>query len=147
MVNGVYRGEGGIEATTTLKPRVLDFYGLNTVEEVLHLFTGRVTQPPDHVDQLAPLLLDEAQAGDHLAIRIVQEHGRALGDYAVAAARRVGIEGTPFTLVLAGGVFLHPSALLTDAIIVTVQATSPAVRPTLCRFATIIRVLFTDFEA
>ena len=146
-LNAVYRAELGIEAPTTLKPRVLDFYGLNTVEAVLHLFTGRVTQPPDHVDQLAPLLLDEAQAGDHLAIRIVQEHGRALGDYAVAAARRVGIEGTPFTLVLAGGVFRHPSALLPDAIIERVRATSPAVRPAFCRFEPIIGVLFAALEA
>jgi N-acetylglucosamine kinase-like BadF-type ATPase len=146
-LNAVYRAELGIEAPTTLKPRVLDFYGLNTVEEVLHLFTGRVKQAPDHVDQLAPLLLDEAQAGDHLAIRIVQEHGRALGDYAVAAARRVGIEGTPFTLVLAGGVFRHPSSLLPDSIIERVRATSPAVRPTFCRFEPIIGVLFAALEA
>jgi N-acetylglucosamine kinase-like BadF-type ATPase len=146
-LNAVYRAELGIELPTTLTPRVLNFYGMKTVEEVLHLFTSRVTQVPDNFDQLTPILLDEAQAGDHVARRIVQEHGWALGDYALAAARRVGIEGTAFTLVFAGGVFRHPSSLLADAIIERVRTTSPAVQPTRCRFEPIIGVLFTALEA
>lgn len=146
-LHAVYRSELGIEPLTTLTPRVLDFYQLNTVEEVLHLFTSRVKKIPGRVDQLTPILLDEAQAGDSVAKRVVQEHGRALGDYALAAARRVGIEGTAFTLVLAGGVFRHPSSLLADTIIERVRTTSPEVRPTRCRFEPIIGVLFTALEA
>ena len=143
----VYRSELGIEPPTTLTPRVLDFFHLNTVEEVLHLFTSRVKRPPSHVDQLTPILLDEAQADDSVALCVVQEHGRALGDYALAAARRVGIEGTAFTLVLAGGVFRHPSSILEDTIIERVRTTSPDVRPTRCRFEPVIGVLFTALEA
>ncbi len=96
---------------------------------------------------MTPILLDEAHAGDSVAMRIVQEHGWALGNYALVAARRVGIEETAFTLVLAGGVFRHPSTLLADAIIERVRTTSPAVQPTLCRFEPIIGVLFTALEA
>ena len=70
-----------------------------------------------------------------------------LGNYALAGARLVGIEGTAFTLVLAGGVLRHPSPLLADAIIRRVQTTSPHVRPTLYRFEPIIGVLFTALEA
>ncbi len=70
-----------------------------------------------------------------------------LGKYALAAARKVGIEGTAFTLVLAGGVFRHPSQLLADAIVECVRTTCPAVRPTRCRFEPIIGVLFTALEA
>src|SRR2546427_1300747 len=80
-------------------------------------------------------------------MRVVQEHGKALGDYALAAARIVGIEGTAFTLVLAGGVLRHPSSLLADTIIQRVQTTSPDVRPTRCRFEPVIGVLFTALEA
>ncbi len=146
-LDAVYRSELGIEPPTTLTPRVLDFYHLNTVEEMLHLFTSRVQRIPSRVDQLTPILLDEAQAGDRVAIRVVQEHGKALGDYALAAARRVGIEGTAFTLVLAGGVLRHSSSLLADTIIQRVQTTSPDVRPTYCRFEPAIGVLFTALEA
>ena len=146
-LDALYRAELGIEPPTTLKPRVLDFFGLNTVEEVLHLFTSRVKRAPDHVDQLTPILLDEAQAGDDVAMRVVREHGHRLGDFALAAARRVGIEGTPFTLVLAGGVLRHPSTILADAIIERVRTTSPEVRPARSRFEPIIGVLITALEA
>ncbi len=96
---------------------------------------------------LTPILLDEAHAGDAVARQIVEEHGRALGNYALAAARHVGIEDTAFTLVLAGGVLRHPSPLLADAIVRRVQTTSPQVRPTRYRFEPIIGVLFGALEA
>ena len=126
---------------------MLDYFGVKSVEEVLHKYTAREPYPPEHINGLAPLLLDEAEAGDVLARQIVQEHGRALGNYAIVAARRVGLEGTPFALVLAGGVLRHPSPLLADAIIARVRTTSPEVRPTRYRFEPIIGVLFTALEA
>ncbi len=146
-LDAIYRSELGIEPATTLTPRILDFLGVETVEEVLHLFTGRMKRPAIGIGLLTPILLDEAQAGDSVARQIVEEHGRALGNYALAAARRVGIEGTAFTLVLAGGVLRHPSALLADAIIARVRTTSPLVRPTRYPFEPIVGVLFTALEA
>ncbi len=145
-LDAVYRSELGIEPPTSLTPRVLAFFGIDTVEELLHRFTGRMRRPYDHIDHLTPILLDEAAAGDEVARRIVREHGRALGDYALAAARCVGIEGTPFALVFAGGVFRHPSSLLADAIIEKVRVTSPEVRPMRSRFEPAIGVLFTALE-
>lgn len=142
----VYRSELGIDPPTTLTRRVLDFFQLDTIEEVLHMLTGRTQSTDPPIGQLTPILLDEARAGDAAARRIVAEHGWALGDYALAAARCVGIEGTAFTLVLAGGVFRHPSSLLADAIIERVRTTSPAVQATYYRFEPIIGVLFTALE-
>jgi N-acetylglucosamine kinase-like BadF-type ATPase len=146
-LDALYRSELGIDPPTTLKARFLDFFQLNTVEEILHLFTHRTERPHINIGYLTPLLLDEAQAGDSVARQVVIEHGTWLGKYALAAARLVGIEGTPFTLVLAGGVFRHPSTLLADAIIAQVRATSPEVRPTRYRYEPIIGVLFTALEA
>lgn len=149
MLNAIYRAELGIEPPTTLTRRVLDFYGLSTVEEVLHMFTSRASRE-DHsspnVSLLTPILLDEADADDSTAQKIVKEHGKALGNYALAGARRVGLEGTAFTLVLAGGVLRHASSLLADAIIAQVRTTSPEVKPTRYRFEPIIGVLFTALE-
>jgi len=145
--DAVVRSELGIDPPTTLKQRVLDYFGLNTVEEILHKYTAREPYPPEHIDGLAPLLLDEAEAGDLLARQIVQEHGRALGNYAIVAARRVGLEGTPFRLVLAGGVLRHPSTLLADTIVERVRTTSPDARPTRSRFEPIVGVLFSALEA
>lgn len=146
-LNAVYRAALGIDPPTTLTERIVTFFGLSSVEEVLHAFTNRLQPPPDRVDQLASILLDEAQNGDRAALAIVREHGAALGDYALAAVSRVGIERTPFTLVFAGGVFRHASSLLMDTIIERVRSVSPDVRPTRCRFEPIIGVLFTALEA
>jgi N-acetylglucosamine kinase-like BadF-type ATPase len=145
--DAVIRSELGIEPPTTIKQRFLDYFGLDNVEEMLHLFTGRVQRPARRLDGLTRFLLDEAEAGDVVARQIVQEHGRALGNYAVVAARSVGLEGTPFSLVLAGGVLRHPSTLLADTIVERVQLTSPEVRPTRSRFEPIIGVLFSALEA
>ncbi|HEY7355699.1 MAG TPA: BadF/BadG/BcrA/BcrD ATPase family protein [Ktedonobacterales bacterium] len=143
----VYRAELGIEPPTTLTARVLDFFHLDSVEALLHLFTSRAREAPDHIGRLTPILLDEAESGDHVARRIVQDHGRALGEYVLAAARRVGLDGETFPLVLAGGVFHHPSSLLADAIIDHVQQTSPLVSAVRCRFEPVIGVLFAALEA
>jgi hypothetical protein len=112
----------------------------------LHLFTGRIRRPTKPLDSLTRLLLDEAEAGDAVACQVVQEHGQGLGNYAVVAARVVGLEGTPFSLVLAGGVLRHPSTLLANTIVERVQLTSPEVRPIRCRFEPIIGVLFSALE-
>lgn len=145
--DAVIRSELGIDPPTTLKQRFLEYFDLDSVEEMLHLFTGRVQRPAKRIDGLTRFLLDEAEAGDVVARQIVQEHGRALGNYAVVAARLVGLEGTPFSLVLAGGVLRHPSTLLADTIVERVQLTSPEVRPTRSRFEPIIGVLFSALEA
>jgi N-acetylglucosamine kinase-like BadF-type ATPase len=146
-LDAVYRSQLGIDPPTTLTPRVLAFFHLHTVEEVLHLLTGRLAHSSPNIGYLAPALLDEAQVGDAAARQIVEEHGNALGNYALVAARFVGIEGTAFRLVLAGGVLRHPSPLLADAIIARVRTTSPDVQPTRYRFEPIIGVLFTALEA
>jgi N-acetylglucosamine kinase-like BadF-type ATPase len=144
----ICRAELGMEPPTTLTPRVLDLLRLQSVEEVLHYYTSRESRGKHRrLDRLTPVLLDEAQAGDYLARRIVSEHGRALGAFALAAARHVGIERTDFALALAGGVFRHPSPALPEAVIETVRRTSPGVRPMRCRFEPIVGVLFSALEA
>ncbi len=146
-LDAVYRSQLGIDPPTSLTPRVLEFFHLPTVEDVLHLLTGRLKHPPINLGYLAPALLDEAQAGDAAARQIVIEHGTALGNYALVAARFVGLEGTAFRLVLAGGVLRHSSPLLADAIIAQVRTTSPDVQPVRYRYEPIIGVLFTALEA
>jgi N-acetylglucosamine kinase-like BadF-type ATPase len=145
----VYRAELGIEPPTSLTGAVLGYFGKETVEQVLYDFTRRVgPRPPlGKVGGLARVLLDEAERGDEVAWRIVREHGAALGDYALAAARRVGIEGTMFTLALAGGVLRHPSTLRPRALMERVHNTSPDALPVYSRFEPAVGALFLALEA
>jgi hypothetical protein len=108
---------------------------------VLHSFHNRQYLPPGGVDRLTPLLLDEAQAGDALALSVVRSHGEALGSIALAAARKVDLEGAAFHLVLAGGVFQHPTTVLEGAIVARVRQTSPAVRAIRSPYEPIVGVL------
>ena len=146
-LEAVVRSELGIDPPTTLKRHFLEYFELESVEEVLHLFTARPHKHSRSISGIVPFLLDEAEAGDAAARKIVLEHGRALGEYARVAARKVGIESTPFPLVLAGGVLRHPSTLLPDAIVERVQITSPDALPTRGRFEPVIGALFTALEA
>jgi N-acetylglucosamine kinase-like BadF-type ATPase len=149
VLNAVVHVELGLEQPTTLTERVLAAFGMQTVEEVLHAVTGREQRAlyNGQARKLTPILLDEAEAGDQVARRLVQEHGYALGTIGVAAARRVGIEGTAFPLVLAGGALRHPSSVLADAIIERIRVTSPDIVPMRSRFEPVIGVLFSALEA
>lgn len=132
-VRAVFRAELGLDPATSLTPRVLAHFGVDTVEEALHRLTAHQRADPG-LHRLAAVLLDEAAAGDPVARAIVDEHGAALGDYALVAARRVGLECEPFNLVLSGGVLRHPTHLLRDALIQRVAARVPGVRPLTSRF-------------
>jgi N-acetylglucosamine kinase-like BadF-type ATPase len=138
----IYRVALGIEPESTLTNRVLDHFGVASVEEVLHRFHNRSSlQAPPSVHQLTPILLDEADAGDQVALAVVAEHGARLGDIAVAAARKVGIVDTAYPLVLAGGVFRHPSKTLENAIVERVLLESPLIRPVRSLHEPIVGVL------
>lgn len=129
VLRATCRAELGIDPPTRLSVRMLDLFSMDQVEQVLHLFTARGAAWPAPARRLAGILLDEAHHGDATARRIVLEHGAALGDYALAAARKVGLEKQLFTLVLTGGLLRHPSPLLSDAIVSQVRSASPEAHP------------------
>lgn len=127
-LQAVSRTALGLEPPTVLTERVLDRLGEATVEAALLRAT---TRGPDRLRDpaiLAPVLLDAAEAGDSTAVAIVTGHGASLGRYALAAARRVGIEEGPFDLALMGGVLRHPGALFRSSIADAVVAGAPQVR-------------------
>ena len=145
-LHAVYRAELGIDPPTSLTARVLDVFGQCSVEQMLHVLTARQCRQVADVARLAPLLLDEASNGDAAARDIVQGHGTALGDYALAAARRVGLEGTPFPLVLAGGVLRGAIPLLAEPMIARIRTTSPDVRPIKSPFEPVIGAVFLALD-
>ncbi|WP_157465111.1 N-acetylglucosamine kinase [Deinococcus apachensis] len=128
-LRAVYRADLGFDPPTLLTDRVLAAYRLPNVEALLHALTRRDRRPPGRVGRLARVLLDAAAAGDVTARGLVGRHGAALGDYALVAARRVGLGGTAFGLYAAGGVMRHPSPLLRDALLARVRGGEPGATP------------------
>ena len=133
-LRAVYRAELGIDPPTAVTERILTAFGARSVEEVLHLLTRRDFPRPETRRQLVRPLFDAADAGDATARQIVISHGKALGDYVIVAARKVGLLDSPFTLVLTGGVLRHPSPLLRDSLIGRVREVAPDVHPIRSRF-------------
>jgi N-acetylglucosamine kinase-like BadF-type ATPase len=102
--------------TTTLIGRALERWQCADLDELQYEFTRIGGHPPSEPGRFADAVLDEAEAGDEVARGIVVTAGRRLGDYAGVCARRTHQAGTPYPLVLSGGVLRHPSQLLRDTI-------------------------------
>lgn len=141
------RAELGIAAGTSLTGRVAAFYGEADIERVLHRVTARARTPTPAIAGVAPILLDEAEAGDTVARDLVCGHGAAMGEYALAAARKVCLADRSFDLILAGGVFRHPSPLLAESLVAQVRTACPDVHPRRSRFEPVVGALLLGFDA
>jgi N-acetylglucosamine kinase-like BadF-type ATPase len=145
-LRAVYRADLGIDPPTLLTERVLAAFAAQSVEDVLHKMTGRKLPRSENRRQLVRPLFDAAEIGDPAARRILLSHGEALGDYALAAARKVGLLGEPFTLVLTGGVLRHPSPILRDALVGRVREASPHVHAIQSRFEPAVGAVLLALE-
>ena len=145
-LRAVYRAELGIDLPTLLTERILASYEARSVEEILHRMTARDIPRARSRGQLVRPLFDAADAGDAAARQIVTSHGKALGDYAVVAARKVGLLETPFTLVLTGGVLRHPSPLLRDSLVERVHEIAPGARAIQSRFEPAVGAVLLALE-
>ncbi len=126
-LRAVYRADMGIDPPTGLTLPVLTHFGCPDVEALLHALTRRNRRTPKRMARLARILLDQAAAGDATSLRIVGAHGASLGDYALVAARKVGLHGD-YLLTTSGGVMRHPSPILREALLARVREVHPQVR-------------------
>lgn len=97
---------------TSLLDRALARWGCADAVELLHAFTRIGGLEELEADRFADAVLDEADAGDPVARTVVETVAGRMGDYARVCAARTGQLGSPFPLVLCGGVLRHPSSLL-----------------------------------
>jgi N-acetylglucosamine kinase-like BadF-type ATPase len=114
-LRAVYHAELDMGPATVLTERALALYGAGDPIGLLYEFTRRGGLTKHEKDRLAPVVLDAADEGDAVARAIVADKGRVLGRQARACAGRLDLplEGT--RVVLAGGVFGHPTERLADA--------------------------------
>lgn len=148
-MRAVRHADIGIEKPTALTAAVTDFFKVESVAAMLRRFWMRPIHPPNDIEvsKLAPIILDLAEQGDEVARAMIIDHGVRLAQYALAAARKVGIERTPFHLILNGGVFRHPGRLMRDTITQYVREVSPEVTIYMSRYEPVIGALMLAFEA
>jgi N-acetylglucosamine kinase-like BadF-type ATPase len=115
-------GRGPATSLSRLLPPLA---GCARPEELLQgLSRGLVPLPP-----AAPLVLAEAEAGDPACQAIVDRAGAALGGSAAAVARRLGLQGERFELVMAGGLFAGRNRLLETTLAAALRRVAPLADP------------------
>jgi N-acetylglucosamine kinase-like BadF-type ATPase len=115
-LRAVYRAGMGMGPDTALSGLALALYGEPDSIALLHAFTRRGGLDEAAQDRFAADVIDAADAGDAVARDIVDTKARILGVQARATAAQLGLplEGT--RVVLAGGVFTHPSERLASGV-------------------------------
>jgi N-acetylglucosamine kinase-like BadF-type ATPase len=112
---------------TTLSELLPPLAGCGSPVELLErLSRGAVPLPP-----AAPLVLQEAAAGDPASTAIVIRAGTELGETAALVARRLGMDRMAFELVMAGGLFRGGSRLLETTLTGALHRAAPRARPVL----------------
>jgi N-acetylglucosamine kinase-like BadF-type ATPase len=143
-MRAILRAELSIGPPTTLTARALRHLDEPTVENLLHAFTRRERRRPfAELMGLAPVVLDEAEAGDRVAVSIVRRQGRRLAAYVRYAASAVGLRARPYPVVLAGGLFRHPSNVLAGELAHGI----PDGRPHRAAFEPAVGALLLAFDA
>jgi N-acetylglucosamine kinase-like BadF-type ATPase len=113
-IEAAARAELGIDEPTLLQQLVPASTGHGSVEELLRAMTMLgARRPPLGLPAVA--LLDGAEQGDATAGRVLGEVAEAMVEMARVSARHAGL-ATPSPVVLAGGLFRHPSDLLERAL-------------------------------
>ncbi|MBS3814024.1 hypothetical protein KGY58_00865 [Candidatus Bipolaricaulota bacterium] len=104
-IKKVLEEKDGRGRETSLKRRVLDYYDICEVENVIPLIYEK-DKPllVKSIAGVAPLVFEEASAEDQVARTIVSRAGYHLGRTAKAVLDRMEYEGCPVKVVLTGGV-------------------------------------------
>jgi N-acetylglucosamine kinase-like BadF-type ATPase len=140
------RAELGIDPPTPLAKLMCEALGESSVEDLLHRVTRRIGA--DNSGRLlVPVLMSACDSGDATALQLVRDFGHKLGDYVLAAARKVGLVGCDFDMVLTGGVLRGNSQCLIDVITEHVRASAPGARPVRARFEPAVGALLIALES
>jgi N-acetylglucosamine kinase-like BadF-type ATPase len=107
----------GLGPATELTPRLLESFGVDTVEALLHAVTARGVYHPWLRSDVTSQLLRAANASDAVALSVVADFGSAMGSLAGVAVTCAAAGDEPLGLALMGSVLradcpsLHRSLL------------------------------------
>lgn len=90
---------------TGLTPLLLHHFGIVEAQELLHEVYHQGLKP-SAIGALAACVFDAFERGDETAIGILRSAANELEAAGLSVARRLGLVGTSFDFVLAGGIFV-----------------------------------------
>ena len=121
------RAEDGRGEPTVLSQAVADYFGRATSAEVaIGIHLGELDS--DDLIRLTYVLFEVAQAGDPVAVRLVDRLAEEISVMALVAMRRLRLTGLDTELALGGGLLMARNPLLIDGVTRRVLAEVPAAR-------------------
>ncbi len=139
------RAYDGRTPPTALLDAIYAHFGIQDLWALIPLLY-RGTLPRHQIAALAPLVARCAEAGDATAREIMHQAGEELALLAATAARHVGLSGSAFPVVLAGGVFRAGEVLL-EPLRAALRAREPLAATTFPRFASEVGAALLTLEA
>jgi N-acetylglucosamine kinase-like BadF-type ATPase len=144
-LDAIYRAETGRKPATRLTGRVLTFYNLKNVDDLLraeveHRLPG--AGPRD----LAPLVFEEASQGDPAAARILQDFGQGCAELVVNGLERFAMTGLAVEVVLSGSIFKGKGSLLIDTLTRHIQQGAPQARLRSARYEPVVGAALLGLE-
>jgi N-acetylglucosamine kinase-like BadF-type ATPase len=125
-LDAVSRDHLGLGPATSLTARAIELFDTDDPMTLLHELTRRGGLGRSDVVRMSPVLLDEADRGDRVALDLVSTAGRALGGQGRVSAEHIDLEVVESRVVMGGGLFRHPTMVLEEA----VMSELPGARPT-----------------
>jgi N-acetylglucosamine kinase-like BadF-type ATPase len=119
------RAEDGRGEATALSAAVADYFGRQTVTEVaIGIHLGEIDE--DDLIRLTYVLFAVSDAGDSVAMNLVDRLADEISSMALVAMRRLDLTGLDTELVLGGGLLMARNPRLTNGITERVHAEAPA---------------------
>jgi N-acetylglucosamine kinase-like BadF-type ATPase len=106
---------------TALTAKILKAWNATTQEDIVRIGNG---YPPPNFAALFPHVLAAAEAGDPLAMNVLDGAGRELAKLALIVIRQLWPEGHPVQIAIAGGVITN-SAQIWEVVRKTISAERP----------------------
>lgn len=146
VLHHAFRSHEGRGPKTALEGTVLACLGVEDFQALSRALYFR-TLPMEALHGLVPAVFEVAREGDRVAQDLLLTIGRAIGETAAAAVRRLGLGGEPVEVVMAGSVWDGPAPALTDGFREAVHRSAPQavfVHPKLRPVAGAVRMALAD---
>lgn len=103
-VQAVFDSHMGLLPETSLTGRILDYFHVGTVDELLYMRVKERIRSSDYLNM--PIMIEEeAFAGDPVAAGIWRDYGEIIAGFLVARMEKMGIAGENVDIVLSGSIF------------------------------------------
>jgi N-acetylglucosamine kinase-like BadF-type ATPase len=143
----IFRAQTGLVPPTSLTGRVLAKYQLDSVDRLMRdQIEDRLPGGQEGLKDLAPIVFEEAYAGDFAAASILRAYGEGSAALVTNALRRFDMLKLDVEVVLSGIVFKGVGPLLVDCLTAAIHMSAPRARLVNARYEPVVGAALLGLE-